>query len=126
MGTDERGAQAPRAAADATSDASWALSGPVWDRLDGNVSARLRPEVESGVAATDAILGDNKVDLNFRAGDIDGIAELSIPSLRFSRRYTAPDWTLDGALFFSGRVRGTVRAPELVGALRAEGRIRAT
>ena len=101
-------------------DATWSLSGADWRRLDGRLLAALRPETESGVAAQDVVLGDSRIDLQLRAGAIDGTAELSIPSLRFSQRYTAPDWTLDGALFFSGRVRGRLDSPELLGGLRAE------
>lgn len=101
-------------------DASWALAGASSRQLDGRLAAALRPETESGVAAQDVVLGANRIDLKLSGGEIDGLAELAIPSLRFSQRYTAPDWSLDGALFFSGQVRGRLDAPELRGALRAE------
>ena len=101
-------------------DARWQLSGASARTLDGRVSAALRPEAESGIAARDVVLGNNRIELALRSGEIDGTAELAIPSLSFSRRYTAPDWTLDGALFFSGQVKGRLDAPELQGTLKAE------
>ena len=116
--------------------ARWSLAGPDLDSLDGNLIATLRadpigatpggralpPVPASGVqtASEDPVIGDNRVDLRLVGGRLDGEANLSIPSLRFSRRYTAPDWTLDGELLFGGRVRGTLRSPELVGSLRAQ------
>lgn len=96
-------------------NARWALAGPAWDTLDGDFSASLRAP-----ASDDPVIGNNRVDIRLAGGRLDGEARVAIPSLRFSRRYTAPDWTLDGELLFSGRVRGTLRAPELVGALQAE------
>ena len=76
--------------------------------------AQLPLEVEAGP------LRAQVRDTDFAVRYLDGEAQVAIPSLRFSRRYTAPDWTLDGELLFSGRVRGTLRSPELVGALRGE------
>jgi len=96
-------------------NARWALAGPAWDTLDGDFSASLRAP-----ASDDPVIGNNRVDIRLAGGRLDGEARVAIPSLRFSRRYTAPDWTLDGELLFSGRVRGTLRSPELVGALQAE------
>lgn len=96
-------------------NARWALAGPAWDTLDGDFSASLR-----AAASDDPVIGNNRVDIRLAGGRLDGEARVAIPSLRFSRRYTAPDWTLDGELLFSGRVRGTLRSPELVGALQAE------
>ena len=96
-------------------NARWALAGPAWDTLDGDFSASLR-----AAASDDPVIGNNRVDIRLAGGRLDGEARVAIPSLRFSRRYTAPDWTLDGELLFSGWVRGTLRSPELVGALQAE------
>jgi translocation and assembly module TamB len=107
-------------------DARWAVSGPGWDRLDGELLASLKAQsraVRSDPAssAADPVIGDNQIDIKLNAGQLAGEANVAIPSLRFSRRYTAPDWTLDGELLFSGQIRGTLRSPALVGALRAQG-----
>ena len=96
-------------------DARWVLAGPSWDTLDGELSAAVRAP-----SPDDPVIGNNRIDIRLVGGRLDGEARVAIPSLRFSRRYTAPDWTLDGELLFSGRVRGTLRTPELVGALRGE------
>lgn len=117
-------------------NARWSLAGPDLDSLDGNLMATLRadpvgakpgartstPAPASGIqtAAQESVIGDNRIELQLVGGRLDGEANLAIPSLRFSRRYTAPDWTLDGELRFGGRVRGTLRSPELVGSLRAQ------
>lgn len=107
-------------------DARWALSGSGWDRLDGELLASLKAQSRAtrpnpSSSAADPVIGDNQIDIKLSAGQLAGEANLAIPSLRFSRRYTAPDWTLDGELLFSGQIRGTLRSPELVGALRAQG-----
>ena len=96
-------------------DARWALAGPAWETLDGELSAAVRAG-----SPDDPLIGDNRIEIRLAGGRLDGEARVAIPSLRFSRRYTAPDWTLDGELLFSGRVRGTIQSPELVGALKAE------
>ena len=96
-------------------DARWSLAGPAWDMLDGEFSAAVR-----AASPDDSLIGDNRIEIRLAGGRLDGEARVAIPSLRFSRRYTAPDWTLDGELLFSGRVLGTLQSPELVGALKAE------
>ena len=96
-------------------NARWVLAGSSWDTLDGELSAAVRAPLPD-----DPVIGNNRIDIRLAGGRLDGEAQVTIPSLRFSRRYTAPDWTLDGELLFSGRVRGTLRSPELVGALRGE------
>ncbi len=101
-------------------DSRWTLQGPGWDELTGRLQAALRADLPSG-AGTGPVLGENRIELLLEQGRLEGQVVLAIPSLRFSRRYTAPDWVLDGALQFEGRVRGRLSDPALVGQLRATG-----
>jgi translocation and assembly module TamB len=101
--------------------AQWQLEGPDWRTLSGKAGVEVRRDpLAPGEQGQAPVFVDSRMSLSLQEGRIDGTARLSVPSLAFSRRLTAPDWVAEGALSFDGRIRGTVERPELDGTLKGE------
>ena len=98
-------------------DADWNLKGTGANDMSGEARIGLREEVAGnadGSPATSAPLGlegDNAVRVVLKNGQLDGRFDLSLPSLAFTHRLTAPDLVLDGRLRIAGSVGGTLVRP---------------
>lgn len=102
-------------------DADWNLKGSGADDLSGNARLGLREASGQGAAGggtaggTPLGLGGDKADngaqVVLKNGRLDGRFDLSLPSLAFTHRLTAPDLVVDGRLRLAGAVGGTVTKP---------------
>lgn len=97
----------------------WDLQGETWQRASGSVALEIQraPGAAATSVAAETVFGESRVRISLREGALAGDVRLTIPSLAFTRRLTAPDWIAEGALALDGRIGGTLERPELDGAL---------
>jgi translocation and assembly module TamB len=100
----------------------WDLQGATWQHASGSVALEVQraPGADATGPATEAVFGESRLRVSLREGALAGEARLTIPSLAFTRRLTAPDWVAEGALALDGRIGGTIERPELNGQLSGE------
>ena len=95
----------------------WSLEGASWQQLSGSASLEIKPNAAAANQALEPGLAESRLNLRLDEGRLAGEARLTVPSLAFSRRLTAPDWVADGSLAFEGRIGGSLALPELEGLL---------
>ena len=93
-------------------DASWNLRGSGAEDLSGDARVDLREPVQDPAGGGSlGLAGDNGARLRLDQGRVDGRVDLSLPSLVFTHRLTAPDLVVDGRLKLAGTVGGTLTRP---------------
>lgn len=102
-------------------EASWQAQGPDARRLTGQIDLELKTlDRVSGASDRERVFSESRAQISLSEGRLTGRASLKLPSLAFARRLTAPDWQIEGALDFDGRVGGSIEHPELDGRLTGE------
>ena len=92
-------------------DADWALRGTGPEDLSGEARIGLREATDTGAPL--GLSGDaNGVRVVLKGGRLDGRFDLTLPSLAFTHRLTAPDLVIDGRLKLAGAVAGTLLKPQ--------------
>ena len=93
-------------------DGSFDLSGTSAEDLSGRVLAGITEIANAkkpiGLASNGSA---NQADIRFDNGQLDGNFELSLPSLAFTRRFTEPDWVVNGKVGVAGSVGGRLSEP---------------
>ena len=93
-------------------DVSWDLRGTGAQDLSGDARLDLREAAQDPASGGSlGLAGDNGARVRLDKGRVDGRIDLSLPSLAFTHRLTAPDLVVDGRLKLAGTLGGTVTRP---------------
>lgn len=84
-------------------------SGPA--DLDGRIALNLAEP--AGAEAAGVLGGRNRFEATLTEGTIDGLVELTVPSLAFTRRWTGEELRVDGGLTLTGDLSGPLLEPRL-------------